>query len=141
MHGISGELIFFSSCPERYIWILGCTSPHGPKRDMCALENVTLSLEIVKGNLGSAEANRDPRSFLNNFPMAQAVQDLCPTGIKFGAPDMEWFYTFGRSGKPSKIFCLWLLLQKGIVRKFSCILVNVFCMLLVFHKNVFQDQS
>ena len=84
---------------------MGCTSPYGLKRDKCLLENASLSLEIVKGKLGSAEANKDPRSFLNDFPMAQAAQDLCPTGMKFGAPDMEWFFTYGTSGKLYTCMC------------------------------------
>jgi len=109
---VQGEMVLISSCPDKYIWIMGCTSPHGRNRNKCNIDDVTFSLDIVKGKLDSAEANRDPRSFLNDFPMAQAAQDLCPTGMKFGAQDMEWFYTYGRSGKPAMILQMYFLFFK-----------------------------
>jgi len=86
---------------------MGCTFPFGPNRDKCALENSTLSLEVVKGKRGSAEANRDLRSFFKDFPMPLVAQDLCPTGMKVGSPDMEWFFTYGKHRKLYTCLCVY----------------------------------
>jgi len=78
---------------------MACGNPLGKYRNGCSVEDAQFSLYVVKGKLGSSSVTSDPREFMNDFPMVSATRDLCRTGVEFGAPEMEWFVTWGVSGK------------------------------------------
>jgi len=96
--------VIFSSRPDKYLWMMTCGNPLGKYRNWCSVEDVQIGLYVVKGKLGSSSVTSDPREFMNNFQMASAIRDLCRLGMEFGTPDMEWFFTWGKSGKVLVIY-------------------------------------
>jgi len=75
----------WSSCPRKYIWSMWCYD-WSTSGTHCPIGSVMLGLFINQTNL-------------DDLPMDDIVRDLCPTGIKVGASDFKWFYSFGENSK------------------------------------------
>ena len=77
--------VMWSSCPQNYIWSMRC-SDWSTSSIRCPIGSVMLGLYVRQTGL-------------DDLPMDDIVRDLCPTGIKFGASDFKWFYSFGENSK------------------------------------------
>jgi len=77
--------VMWSSCPRKYIWSMWCYD-WSTSGTHCPIGSVMLGLFISQTNL-------------DDLPMDDIVRDLCPTGIKVGASDFKWFYSFGENSK------------------------------------------
>ncbi|WAR27362.1 hypothetical protein MAR_013066 [Mya arenaria] len=71
-----------------------CRKPYGPKLKKCAVGDTFLGLFIIQQNKSLIPGDRE---FLNNLPFDKMVRDVCPTGMKFGLPDLKWYFSFGKT--------------------------------------------
>lgn len=73
----------WSSVPSKYIWSMRCSNYYPSKRKCLFVESV-FGL-YVHGNL-------------DDLPFTSVIGDICKaTGVKFGAENFKWFYSFGEN--------------------------------------------
>ncbi|XP_060601335.1 uncharacterized protein LOC132754693 [Ruditapes philippinarum] len=73
----------WSSCPTRYILIMRCTN-YKVGQKICLIKDTTIGF-YIHGNM-------------NDAPLIEIIEDLFrATGVKFGSPSLEWFFSFGEN--------------------------------------------
>ncbi|XP_060552593.1 uncharacterized protein LOC132713904 [Ruditapes philippinarum] len=75
---------FWSSCPTRYLWYMKCARYTG--KNKCHLQDVTFELYV--------------KTSLDDIPITDIGEDLCrTTGVRFGANNFRWVFTYGENTK------------------------------------------
>ncbi|XP_052808094.1 uncharacterized protein LOC128236974 [Mya arenaria] len=77
-----GVLIFWSSCPSQYVWVLRCQSTDNAR---CAILNADIGLLVP--------------TIPDDLPWPLVLNDLRETQVEMDNNAFKWFYTFGETSR------------------------------------------
>ena len=79
--------MFFSSCPEKYVWFLRCIKWVAGDKD-CPVTNIYVGLLLTSIKRTTV------------IPWEAITRDLKQTGLSFESPELKFsIFTYGKNGK------------------------------------------
>ncbi|XP_052808539.1 uncharacterized protein LOC128237231 [Mya arenaria] len=80
--GGDGVLIFWSSCPSQYVWVLSCYTPDNAR------------CNVLKADIGLFVP-----TIPDDLPWPLVLNDLKETQVEMGNNAFKWFFTFGETSR------------------------------------------